>query len=99
MNEIAYKIGEPKNFSDPEKETFLALLKLQNKVQNPTIDKVNRCLLLCLCKVDNEVVSIGAIKPKTKSDFNSDKADLNSMSKEFEIELGYCFTMQGYTRR
>lgn len=98
MKEITYKIESPKNFSKEEKQVFLDLLIKQEKVQKPTIEKVNRCQLLCVCKVENQIVSIGAIKPKTNSDFNSDKADLNNMRSEFEIELGYCFTLPDFTR-
>jgi hypothetical protein len=99
MNEIAYKIDEPKEFSEVERQAFLELLMLQGKVQNPTIARVDRCTLLCVCKVDNAIVSIGAIKPKTNSDFNSDKADLDEMRDEFAIELGYCFTLPDFTKR
>jgi len=47
--------------------------------------------------VDNEIISIGAIKPKTNSDFNSDKADLDKFRNDFSLELGYCFTLPNYT--
>ncbi len=91
--EITYKIENPTNFSESDREAFLNLLKQQRKVTKPTIEKVNRCKLLCVCKIDNEIVSIGAIKPKTKSDFNRDKADLDKLKNDFELELGYCFTL------
>jgi hypothetical protein len=49
MSEIVYKIGSPKEFSESEKKRFRALLVVQGKVSKPTIEKVNRCYLLCLC--------------------------------------------------
>lgn len=97
MLEITFKIDIPKNFSEQERRTFLDLLNKQGKVKDPTIGKVNRCKLLCVCKVDNQIVSIGAIKQKTTSDFNSNKSDLEHLSNEFKIELGYCFTLPDYT--
>lgn len=97
MKEIVYKIGTPKDFSSSEINSFLDLLKKQRKVAIPTIAKIERCILLCICKVDNEVVSIGAIKPKTNSDFNSNKADLEKFRDDFEKELGYCFTLPSHT--
>jgi hypothetical protein len=66
MKEVDYKIDIPKNFSDEERKTFRDLLEQQGKVTNPTIDKITRCKLLCICREDNKIVSIGAIKQKTK---------------------------------
>jgi hypothetical protein len=97
MKEIVYKIGSPKDFSESEKKSFLDLLKEQGKVASPTIEKIERCFLLCFCKVDNVVVSIGAVKPKTNSDFNPDKADLENLRNDFHKELGYCFTLTKHT--
>lgn len=97
MAVIIYKIDIPENFSKAEKEIFRDLLQQQSKVTNPTIEKVNRCTLLCVCKLDNQIVSIGAIKPKTNSDFSSEKSDLEKMRNEFQLELGYCFTLPDKT--
>ena len=97
MSEIGYIINVPEKFSADEREVFRKLLQQQGKMQKVTIDKVNRCQLLCVCRVDNNIVSIGAIKPKTNSDFDSNKADLDRMRSEFKVELGYCFTLPGYT--
>ena len=99
MSEIEYKIGKPETFLEEERNMFLDLLKLQGRVSHPTIEKINRCSLLCICKVDNKIVSIGAIKPKTESDFSIDKADLASLSNEFIFELGYCFTLSKHTKK
>ncbi|MBS1571345.1 MAG: hypothetical protein KF825_09995 [Ferruginibacter sp.] len=97
MKEITYKLDTPKNISDTDKKIFLELLIQQGKVTNPTLEKINRCTFLCLCKVDNKIISIGAIKPKTNSDFNSDKADLDKFRNDFSSELGYCFTLPDHT--
>lgn len=97
MTTITYKIDIPKNFSIDEREKIRDLLEQQEKVDNPNIEKVNRCSLLCICQVDNEIVSIGAIKPKTNSDFNTDKADLDKLRNDFDLELGYCFTLSEHT--
>jgi hypothetical protein len=97
MAGIVYKIDSPKNFSETERKTFRDLLEKQGKVKNPTIDKVNRCTFLCVCKADNFIVSIGAIKPKTNNDFNPGKANLDKLRNDFQLELGYCYTLPGYT--
>lgn len=87
-----YKIGNPAEFSNSEKKTFKELLVKQDKVRNPTIEKINRCALLCVAIVNNNIVSIGAIKPATSFDFNNKHADLSQMAQDYEIELGYCYT-------
>lgn len=93
MIKIIYKVDTPERFSLTERKIFLNLLEQQGKITNPVIEKINRCTFLCVCKVDNSIVSIGAIKPKTNSDFNSEKSDLNKLQNEFQLELGYCFTL------
>lgn len=97
MQEITYKIDNPKNFTEAERDTFLDLLKKQNKVSKPTKEKINRCKFICVCKVDGEIISIGAIKPKTNSDFDSNKADLDEFRNDFSLELGYCYTVPDHT--
>lgn len=97
MKSKTYKIDAPSNFSDGEKHLFLELLILQNKVTNPTILKIDKCLLLGICKIDEKIVSIAAIKPKTNSDFDSEKAAIENMRTEFNLELGYCFTLKDHT--
>lgn len=96
MSQIIYKIGTPNEFTEKEKEVFVELLKKQKKVVSPSIEKINRCKTLCACFCSDEIVSIGAIKPKTISDFNSEKANLETMRNNFDWELGYCFTLSEY---
>lgn len=97
MSEIIYKIDVPNEFSAEEKEEIKRLLILQGKIQKVTIEKINRCKFICICQVDKNIIAIGAIKPKTNSDFNSDKADLDKMRNEFQDELGYCFTLKEHS--
>ncbi len=97
--EIIYKIEQPENFSESDKDKFLELLKQQGKVNNPTLDRINNCKFLCLCIIDDKIISIGAIKPKTDSDFDSNKANLNDLRNDFDFELGYCFTLPKFTGR
>jgi hypothetical protein len=99
MEEPNYKVDSPKKFTETEIHIFLDLLKQQGKVNNPTIEKINRCSLLCIATINDIIVSIGAIKPKTLSDFSTQKADLESESTNFEYEIGYCFTLKDYTNK
>jgi hypothetical protein len=97
MAEVIYKINGPDTFTKSEKKEFCDLLVKQNKVVDPTIEKIERCTWLCICQVGDRVVSIGAIKPATKMDFNRTHADLAELSKEYDLELGYCYTEPDYT--
>lgn len=97
MKELTYAIDIPQNFSDAVKKIFVDLLIQQGKVNNPTMTKVNRCTFLSICKLNGEIISIAAIKPKTNSDFDSDKADLDKVRNDFSLELGYCFTLPDHT--
>ncbi|WBA16713.1 GNAT family N-acetyltransferase [Salinivibrio proteolyticus] len=72
-------------------------LKRQGKVQGDVSEKADRCKLLCIARIDDEVVGIGAIKVRTKSDFSEQKADLSKLSDDFDWELGYLFTDPAHT--
>ncbi|MEO5942416.1 MAG: hypothetical protein ABIP30_15635 [Ferruginibacter sp.] len=61
-------------------------------MKNPSIDKLNKCKILCVCLVNGDTISIGAIKPKSPSDFSKPKANLLDLSIAFTWELGYCYT-------
>jgi hypothetical protein len=89
---LTYKIDSPSQFSTDEKEQFLALLKKQNKVLNINIERIERCYLLCCCFDRDNLISIGAIKPKTVSDFSQEKANLPELVTDFKWELGYFYT-------
>lgn len=92
MPELTIKIGSPENFSNLEIARFLQLLIQQDKVVNPSIAKISRCKILAAGFVDDEMVCIGAIKPKTASDFTEAKANLSELTNFFEWEIGYFFT-------
>ncbi len=96
MTEVLYKIGTPSEFNEGELDTFLALLKEQGKVTKPTLKKIERCELLGICLTNTEMVSIGAVKPKTNSDFNLDKSALQDLRDEFILELGYFYTKSSF---
>lgn len=96
---IEYLMGSPAVFSQDEKEAFRLLLIEQDKVNNPTIEKVDRCLHLCMAAVRGKIVAIGAIKPKTEADFRADTSGESARSDDFSWELGYCYTQPSYWRR
>ncbi|BDU25127.1 hypothetical protein [Flavobacterium sp. GSB-24] len=87
-----YKTDIPESFSNSELQIFINLLTKQDKVRNPSIEKLYRCKYLSVCMVGDEIVSIGATKPKTNSDFDPAKADLPHLSVNFRWEIGYCYT-------
>ncbi|MCX2680971.1 GNAT family N-acetyltransferase [Galbibacter sp. EGI 63066] len=91
---IQYDIIKRIDFLDSHRRTFGKLLKEQGKVEGDFSKKADRCKLIGIASVNDKPVAIGAIKPKTKSDFDSIKADLASLSDDFEWELGYIFTQK-----
>jgi predicted GNAT family N-acyltransferase len=92
MEQIEYHIIGNNGITDEVAGAFVALLKKQNKVKNPNVERIKTCKLLCVCKCDGAIVAIGAIKQKTESDFLSEKSDLPTLKSDFSWELGYCFT-------
>jgi GNAT superfamily N-acetyltransferase len=96
LKEVKFKTGKPGEFADDEKEIFKDLLIKQKKVRNPTVQKINACFWLCLCFEGGAIVSIGAIKPSTKFDFDKNHADLEALQNEFKVEIGYCYTEPEY---
>lgn len=99
MKEIIYKLETPKNLEEADKAAFLDLLIQQGKIKHPTIERLNQCPLLCTCKMNGKMISIGAIKPKTVNVFASDKADMGSIENDFPLELGFCFTLPELTKK
>lgn len=90
MNEIIV-VDTPSNFTRSQKEQFLILLKEQNQVENPTIDKINSCELLCMIYDNQLAIGIGALKNISKSSF--DKADLAKLKNKYDLELGYLYVL------
>ena len=99
MLEINYNKVFQKDITNSLADAFVAMLIKQRKVRNPNAKRVKACLSLCICYIDAEIVGIGAIKPKTSTDFSYSKANLPALEKEFEWELGYCFTEPKYQKR
>lgn len=99
MADEPIKIGPPSEFSEEQKLAIVELLKLQRRVVNPSIQKLNACKFLGAYISDGTIISVGAIKPKTVSDFGPDKADLGSRLNDFEWELGYCYTDPDHTKK
>jgi len=99
VNDKSYKVGKPSDFTDDEISSFTELLDKQNKVKDPSEQKVRRCKLLAIGFSWGKPVAIGAIKPKTASDFSANKANLPDLSKEYEWEIGYFYTAPEYEGR
>ncbi len=96
---IEYKFGKPERFTVRQLEEFLELLKKQGRVIDPSMEKIKRCHLLGACLADGSMVAIGAIKPKTKSDFSKEKADLEHFRSLFDYEVGYFYTDPAFSGR
>lgn len=92
MQELTFKILDKANITKEIANSFIDLLIKQGKVETPTVERIKSCRQLSLCYADNQLIGIGAIKPKTKSDFAVNKADLSNIAQQFDWELGYFFT-------
>ncbi len=89
---IKYEIIQNNELQDVHRILFSKMLGKQGKVQGDLNQKADRCKIICIAKVDNKAVAIGAIKQKTASDFSIQKAGLPELSSDFEWELGYLYT-------
>ena len=94
---IEYQMIQRTEIDDSVRTSFAETLRKQGKVKGDLLRKADRCKLLCVVKVDGEVIAIGGIKQKTASDFT--KARMPELSNEFDWELGYLFTDSEYTGR
>ena len=97
--ENSVKVGLPSDFTNEEKNLIVELLKQQGKVIRPSVDKLNACQFIATVKENDVIISIGAIKPKTVSDFTKAKANLETDQTNFDWELGYCYTHPDHTRK
>ena len=93
---ITYHIIDKKDFDDTHRKILADMLKQQGKVKRPFDQRIDRCKLLCIANVENNVAAIGAIKQKTPSDFSDEKAGLPELSNYFKWELGYFYTKERY---
>jgi GNAT superfamily N-acetyltransferase len=94
--EIKYQTIDRNDFNKNHRGILASLLKKQRKVQGDFDQKIDRCKLICIAWVDNDVAAIGAIKEKTLLDFSAEKAGLPDLSDDFEWELGYFYTQEKY---
>ena len=94
--EIKYQTIDKKDFNKNHREILASMLKKQGKVQGNFDQKIDRCKLICIAWVDNDVAAIGAIKEKTLLDFSAEKAGLPDLSDDFEWDLGYFYTQEKY---
>ncbi len=96
MDELNFKMINEIDITKEHANAFLKLLIKQKKVQAPTEKRILACRQILFCIADKKIVGIGAIKPKTKSDFTAEKADLNNISKKFDWELGYLYVEENF---
>jgi len=84
---IEFKIIRRENLNNTDNEIFGELLQEQGKVDNDINgsfnSKADRCLLICIVFIDKKPVSIGAIKRKTRFDFEAKYSNLPELSKYF----------------
>ncbi len=94
-----FKVGKPSDFSEEEIGSFVELLEQQNKVLDPTETKVKRCKLIAIGFSWGRPVAIGAIKPKTPSDFTATKSNLPERAADFDWEIGYFYTDPDFEKK
>ena len=87
---------DKENIKNKYRPILASLLEIQNKVTGTPTKKIDKCKYLCLIYVDKVVVSIGAIKRKTPSDFGQSKANVPELRNNFDWELGYFVTKKEY---
>lgn len=85
---IEYLVKSSKDLSQKEIEQFRVLLDKQGQV-NSSGGKAERCFKICLVKLDDIVIGIGALKQVYKSPF--DYAKVSNMKDRYNYELGYVF--------
>lgn len=94
---IEYEIIRKEELNDNIRTIFAEALNKQGKVMKYGLDKkADRCKVLCIVKINEDIAGIGAIKEKTKSDFSKEKASVPELSDNFEWELGYFYTDPKY---
>lgn len=93
---VHFEVIPKAQITDSIRRMFAEKLKRQGKVKGPLQEKADRCKWLCLARVNNEVVGVGAIKPGTESEFSDSKAGLADLSGQFEWALGYLFVEPAY---
>ena len=67
---LQFDIFESKDFKDFHRDVLGDLLKKQGKVQGDYYTKIAKCKIICIARIDNTPVSLGAIKKRTDSAFS-----------------------------
>lgn len=96
MKELNFKILDKTEITTEIANLFIELLVKQGKVDKPSVERIKSCRQILLCKIDNKLIGIGAIKPKTNSDFKIEKSGLLNIEKQFIWELGYFYVDNNY---
>ena len=96
---IEYEVISRRQLNDSVRKIFASMLQKQGKVKGDYLTKADKCKLICIAKIDGEVIAIGGIKEKTASDFSNHKAGIPNLANEFVWELGYIYTDSGYGGR
>lgn len=96
MENLSFEIFTTKEITKPDAEAFIKLLVEQGKVQPPTLKRIQSCQKIIFCKWGEKRIAIGAIKPKTPSDFDASKADLSALKEDVIWELGYIYVQPEY---
>jgi hypothetical protein len=91
-----YELLARDTLDDTHRALVAELLRKQGKVRGNLATKADRCQLLCISRVDDQAVAIGAIKPATSADFDADKSGLTQLKPAFQWELGYLYTEPAY---
>jgi len=94
---IEYNIIKKEELSDHTRTIFAEALKKQGKVKGNLSIKADRCKIICIAKINEDIAGIGAIKVKTESDFSNEKASVPELSNAFEWELGYLYVNPDYS--
>lgn len=95
--DLQYSLVYNKDLTENDKNNFGKLLKEQGKVQGNCLKKAERCKFIIIVYDSGIPVAIGAIKPKTLSDFQLNKANVKNISTMFNWELGYIYTKTTHT--
>lgn len=96
METLSFEIVTIKEISKPDAEAFINLLLEQGKVQPPTVKRIQSCQKIVFCIWGEKRIGIGAIKPKTPSDFDAPKANLSALKDDVTWELGYIYVQPEY---
>lgn len=94
--EIIFSVNDKDEITDEMRDIFSKLLIEQNKVLPPYDNKIDRCRYFCIVRVNDTPIALGAIKQKTNSDFDENKANLQDLRDHFPWELGYLYTKTDY---